>query len=417
MKIATKVRRMKCPKCGSKDTKKNGKREILPVGFHRQTVRKIQRYFCNACTYSFSKRRDRQRTYTFKFKVEVTRMHIEERMSFRVISKRIGEKYGKRIPPNYLCNMVNEVSSRTKGSIQIKDEFNLSWAEHLVVDDKWINIKGGKRISLIATDSSGDIIHSELLEEYAQDKFDSFFRFVVERLEYSAKSITTDLDEMLAKSIRKEMGSKVFHQLCLRHALERMRAILGYKSLKFKHKALTKRYEKHKLKAMGGDKTEVNNIIEIKDQLDELREEIENQEELLKTIKKMLYYKCRISSEKKLKEIIEKFGREYPRIILFITEHKEGLLTHQKTLGIEKTTNIAENKNRQIMRRLKTIESFQSEETAFNYLNLLRNYLRFKPYTDCRGKRKINNGKSPIEICSGKLKEKDWLRNSLIWSQ
>jgi len=65
------------------------------------------------------------------------------------------------------------------------------------------------------------------------------------------------------------------------------------------------------------------------------------------------------------------------------------------------------------MIRLKTIESFKNFNSAGNYLNLYKNYLRFKPYTDCRGNNKIKNGKSPLEVCGVILKSKDWLKNSV----
>lgn len=89
--------------------------------------------------------------------------------------------------------------------------------------------------------------------------------------------------------------------------------------------------------------------------------------------------------------------------------------------GIEKTNIMAESFNKQLQRRFKTIEAFQtfpqdpSDNTAFNYLNLIRCYLRFKPYTDCRGDRKHRNGKSPLQLCGVKLANKDWLKNSVNW--
>jgi hypothetical protein len=46
----------------------------------------------------------------------------------------------------------------------------------------------------------------------------------------------------------------------------------------------------------------------------------------------------------------------------------------------------AENLNRQIERRLKTIESFKYFKTAYIYLIMFSNYLRFKPYTDAKEK-------------------------------
>jgi len=69
------------------------------------------------------------------------------------------------------------------------------------------------------------------------------------------------------------------------------------------------------------------------------------------------------------------------------------LLTHQKDEKIKKTNNIAENINRRLMIRLKTIESFKNFNSAKNYLNLYKNYLRFKPYTDCKGNNKNKNEK------------------------
>jgi hypothetical protein len=65
------------------------------------------------------------------------------------------------------------------------------------------------------------------------------------------------------------------------------------------------------------------------------------------------------------------------------------------------------------MRRFKTIESFQKLIYAENYLNLYKNYLRFKPYTDCRGCNRYKNGKSPLEVCGVVLNNKDWLYNAI----
>ena len=57
--------------------------------------------------------------------------------------------------------------------------------------------------------------------------------------------------------------------------------------------------------------------------------------------------------------------------------------------------------------------AFQSLETAFLYHNLLRNYLRFKPYADCRGARKQCNGFAPGELCGAVLTTNDCLKNAV----
>ena len=64
---------------------------------------------------------------------------------------------------------------------------------------------------------------------------------------------------------------------------------------------------------------------------------------------------------------------------------------------------------------MNTIESFKNFSNAENYLNLYKNFLRFKPYTDCKGTNKFMNGKTPLEIYGVMLKSKDWLKNALTF--
>lgn len=74
---------------------------------------------------------------------------------------------------------------------------------------------------------------------------------------------------------------------------------------------------------------------------------------------------------------------KYPVVMEILTRDIEGLLRHQLDDKIAKTNNDAENTNRKIKRRLKTIETFQSWKNAENYLIIICNYLRMKPYTEC----------------------------------
>ena len=71
---------------------KNGMRRINPIEFSRGSKRDIQRYLCHDCGRFFSRRREKRRRYSFTFELEITRMHVEERMSYRVMSKRIMER-------------------------------------------------------------------------------------------------------------------------------------------------------------------------------------------------------------------------------------------------------------------------------------------------------------------------------------
>jgi hypothetical protein len=82
---------------------------------------------------------------------------------------------------------------------------------------------------------------------------------------------------------------------------------------------------------------------------------------------------------------------------------------HHHVRGLPRTNRIAEDFNKQIMRRIKTIEDFQHCATAIDYMKLLVAYWRLKPYTDCRRCRKHLNGKSRLQAAGVKMAPQDWL--------
>lgn len=388
-------RRMRCPLCKSLKTVKNGKRGRIYCSFHRKSTREIQRYRCKECKRSFTVGGGTKRRYSNEFKMEITRMHVEERMSYRVISKRIRERYGIKISKSTVCQMVNEIALRSKGDIAIKREYNPRWSGYLTIDDKYIRLNGVKKIMLIATDTTGDIVHAELLELEEQQCFDSFIRFIKERLRYPFKGVTTDLDEMLEKSIVRELGERIPHQKCLKHAMDNIAKLI---------ELVQKRRRLDNVKGCGKCSREEYQVAEL---------EYKEAEAIYRMSKKLLY-----GTKEEFTEVydnLRRYFKSYPKLQEFFTRHLDKLLTHQETPKICKTNNIAENVNRQLMRRLKTIESFQRFSTAEAYLNLYKNHLRFKPYTDCRGKNKRKNGKSPLEVCGVTLKTKDWLKNSIYF--
>ena len=97
----------------------------------------------------------------------------------------------------------------------------------------------------------------------------------------------------------------------------------------------------------------------------------------------------------------------------FLERHWQKLMMHHRVRGLRRTNNMAESFNKQIQRRLKTIESFQRTSTAIPYMNLLVAYLRLKPYTDCRGARRQPNGKNRLQVAGLTHLPKDWLTTCL----
>lgn len=394
---------MRCPFCKSLSTKRNGKRVVLSIGFDRKTTKQVQRYQCKKCNRTFSKRKDTHKHYSSGFKRELVRMHIEERMSFRVISKRLSERFEIKASPSYLCLLFNETIKSVKSSKQIKEECQPDWEGYLIVDDKMINIKGKKKVSLIAKDKSGDIVHEELFNYAEQNNYDDFIRFIKLRLKYPFLSITTDLDPMLSKSIKTVLGEGITHQLCLKHSLDNIYRMVRYQSLKVKLNKLDREAQTNK-----------KEFPVVKQQaLIKLKGEIEEIDELIKLIKKFLWQQESRKSERTFTSLRKKYSEKYPVVIEFLIKNKKGLLAHQKDKNIPKTNNDAENTNRQLKRRLKTIDAFQSKLNAENYLIIFCNYLRMKPYTDCRKHRSYKNGYSPLQLCQAKIKTNDWVKFSL----
>lgn len=97
----------------------------------------------------------------------------------------------------------------------------------------------------------------------------------------------------------------------------------------------------------------------------------------------------------------------------FLERHWIRLMRHHRVHGLPRTNNMAESFNRQVKRRIRTIESFQHREGAILYLNLLVAYLRLKPCTDCRKQRKHLNGKSRLQAAGVTVASHDWIEATL----
>jgi len=130
-----------------------------------------------------------------------------------------------------------------------------------------------------------------------------------------------------------------------------------------------------------------------------LEEEYLAKVKLLTDIRQMFKNNTNSHVTKELKLIKRRYGSKYPKVVSFLTHNLDELTTYTINQRIPKTNIMAENFNRQLQRRLKTIEAFQSFSTALNYLNMLRNYLRFKPFTDCKKQRNIETV-SPQSNCA-----------------
>lgn len=408
-----KKRRMRCRYCLSLETEKHGKRTISPKSYSRRTTSQVQRYRCKRCQRTFNQRKAKKKQYTFGFQREITRMHVEERLSYRVIAKRVKERWGYHASPKSLCSMVNAVARLSKSSVEIQQEYRPCWSGYLTVDDKWVSVKGTRHLSLVAVDNSGDALHSELHTESDQGVYDGFFLYLRDRLGYQLRALTTDFDPRLAKAARRVFGPDLTHQKCLWHAMEIIKALIEYPQAQRRVKNVQRQIQvlEESLADRKQSLYDTNKTLQsLKTQLIDMNVTFQEKSLLLERFRDCVFARTREISERCWRSFRRAYLKRYANVIHFVASHWDALLEHQLDAQILKTNVRAENINKQFERRLKTIEAFQSMETAFQYQNLYRNYLRLKPYTDCRGARRVCNGLSPLQVCQAVLPSSDWLK-------
>lgn len=230
--------------------------------------------------------------------------------------------------------------------------------------------------------------------------------------------VVTDLDAALTGAVKVVYGEKP-HQYCVEHALSAIEKLIGYRVLAGYHQFSRKLLR--------------NNFQRLRDQkgvwVQRARQELVEQwwasravSEGYKTREKLLH-ECRrvlfAKSEQQARELFNRLchlrslpQKERRSAVAFLRRHWDHLMMHHRRAGLPRTTNIIENVNKQLERRLKTIEVFQSRTTAVKYMNLLVPYLRQKSYTDYRGSRKHLNGKSRLQAAGGRHSN-NWLRLAL----
>jgi hypothetical protein len=409
-------RAVRCLYCQSLNTVKNGSRSITAMSFGRGTTARVSRFRCLACGGYFSLRREKGQRYTVGFKLELARMHVEERMSYRVMAKRLDERFGKRMHPRVLCEMVNDVAAHAKGSEAMWQEFRPQWSGYLLLDDKFVSIRGRRVMSLVAADKTGDALHSELLERPEQREFTSFVQFILERLEYPLKALTTDFDDRFGRALEALHLGAILHQRCVWHGLQTVQRMMNHVILRQRYGQLKARLKREQEKLEDRKRyPDTSELERVAAELAAVEQQYLRQCVLLKSLKDILYEHQSSVSREMFAAFRKFYRRQYPQVVLWLEANLELMLVHQVDANIPMTSNIAENLNKQMERRFKLIEAFQSDETAGNYQTLIRNYLRFKPYTDCRDERKIYNGKSPLEVCGVVLESRDWVRLGTFW--
>lgn len=399
----------------------NGSRIIRPIDGYRHSSRRLRRYLCQDCGRSFCLRRQRKKRYSEQFAREVVRSHVEGRMSFRVLAKRYRETLGVRISPSSLQRMVFRLGLRCKTPGEISAELDLGmWRGYLITDDKHVAVSGGTMPWYLGLDSGGDILHAEVMPHPTVGSMVAFFEAIRDGCHYRVRGLTSDQEQLFFLAFRRVWPEKP-HQYCLKHALDQLDRLLGYHRLQNRRRALQARLraivqaypERAQRRSQLRTRHDLTRGVE---QLRAIRESLEPLEDLRAAIRRVLFSRSYELARARWAAFCRHGLRRqgaHRTIIEYVGKHWQSLTVHYHYRTMPATNNIAERTMAELERRLKTIGSFGNARTAEAYINLLIAYLRTKPYTDCRGRRRYCNGLSRLELAGAELHTKDWVKLAL----
>jgi len=348
---------------------------------------------------------------------DIARRHVEGE-SFRVLAREVYRLTRRKISPTSLQQMVASVAARAKTAGEMSVEFAPHWSGFLVVDEKHIRIRGGELWCYEAIDTTGDVVHWRPVTQCSVGEAVTFLE-EVQALGYPCRGITSDLDTALTLAIGRVYAKKP-HQYCIKHALAILEELLGYppsqRQRRAQRRELRGQFERLPLRK---GLFLVRASREFVEQWRTTRLPAKKAQEIAALREQCRQILC-AKSQREALDLLACLRRRHPsanarkwKAITFLERHWVRLMRHHSVHGLPRTNNMAETFNRQMQRRLKTIESFQHRTTAIGYMNLLVAYLRLKPYTDCRGSRRGLNGKSRLQAAGVKMAPHDWLTATL----
>lgn len=397
--------------------KRNGHRVIRELDAWRERRVVIQRFVCLSCGRSYSLRGAVWRRYSEAFAAQVVRRHVEGE-SYRVIARDVYRWSGRKISPTSLSQMVLACAARCKSAWEMSRELHPRWEGFLVLDEKMVSVQGRQQWFYGAFDVTGDVVHWQAVSELRVDEAIDFLEQIKD-LGYRCGGITTDMDTVLTRAVE-EVYTEKPHQYCLKHALNALDKLLGYKPLTFQHKRtqakLREEFDQLRVRKGGSLARAQGTFLEHWKHTRGESMQARVVRLLHEACHDILFAKTEVIAAAQLTHLRQTRSAVWSRkwkAVRFLERHWDRLMMHHRVKGLPRTNNMAESFNKQLQRRLKTIESFQHRSTAISYMNLLVAYLRFKPYTDCRGSRKHLNGKNRLQAAGVRHLSKDWLSTCL----
>lgn len=270
--------------------------------------------------------------------------------------RKIADQVGKTLGSTY--RKYEELVSKIPDNNLFTRKHCNRWSGILVVDGKYIKVKGyDQKIALIwgIDFLTHDIPIFVLAPNENYEACKKYFTLLKE-INYSLQIVICD-DNINTKQTAREINPKVRIQTCTNHYLENIRRDLKYRT-EDKYKPFINDLKRHLF-------------------TQKLTQEI------------FLNKLAKIYEKYKTDDICVNYLRK-------INDDTEELIAANYVINAPMTTNIIESYNSHLQGRLKSIKGFESYKSAKDWINAYILRRRFKPFTDCRTKFRILNGKSSI---------------------
>jgi transposase-like protein len=131
-------RRVRCPRCGSLDTKRKGWTTMAPTALGGQ-LKPLQRFLCRTCECSFTSPRKVARSrasFADDVVLEAVRLYVQALASCRVLAALLERRLGRSISRFTLNTWVDEIGGRAKTTLEVSQELQPRWGGFLGVDGK-----------------------------------------------------------------------------------------------------------------------------------------------------------------------------------------------------------------------------------------------------------------------------------------
>lgn len=335
------------------------------------------------------------------------REHLN-RKSFRIIERETG------VQKKTICSATASVTEELIDSNELTKLMRpQNYCGIILVDGKHVMVKEKNLVEISFIDYlTHDVpVHISAFSENMHDLEEGFL--FLREIEYPLVAVVCDESMGEIATVAKGIFPKAIIQHCLTHYTRNIDRVFAFKQATRSIKALerqlremddsflisTHHYDIEKARNIVNEiaqlEFEYGYLMEVHKYFQEIFWDTKNEHDLHSLEDELNEAIARMNLEKY--PHAEKIRKRY----LDYYEKRERLIAFTKypDMDIPKTTNLIEGFNSTTLElRLSSIRGFEKEEHARNYLNALILKRRFQKFTDCKGKFKHLNGRSPLEI-------------------